>query len=201
MKTKLHSIRTKICAIITASVLITGLVLVFMYSFNVKNQLSAMAMHYTEDDTQAYGELLDMQAQDEGEDATLSVDNLKSQLADVSLEGMETSYAYVVSKEGTMLYHPTPEKIGQPVENSVVKGIVSDLEAGNSVENGVVSYDFNGTRKYAGTYVSKVANYILIITVDEDEIFQGVNAVNYTGIVLMVVLAVIFIVISLIIQV
>ena len=43
------------------------------------------------------------------------------------LNGVESSYVYVVSSNGTMLYHPTKEKVGEPVENAVVKGLVENI--------------------------------------------------------------------------
>ena len=46
------------------------------------------------------------------------------------MKGYDSSYAYLVAKDGVMLYHPTADKIGQPVENAVVKGVVADLQAG-----------------------------------------------------------------------
>ncbi|MBR1914282.1 MAG: hypothetical protein IJ827_05620, partial [Lachnospiraceae bacterium] len=46
-------------------------------------------------------------------------------IGDIKLETCSTSYAYAVNKSGTMLYHPTPEKIGQPVENEAVKSLVA----------------------------------------------------------------------------
>ncbi|MCR5746738.1 MAG: hypothetical protein K6G03_03435, partial [Lachnospiraceae bacterium] len=51
-------------------------------------------------------------------------------IGDIKLESCETSYAYAVNKSGTMLYHPTPEKIGQPVENAAVKSLLAELAKG-----------------------------------------------------------------------
>lgn len=81
---------------------------------------------------------------------------------------MDTSYAYLVSSDGTMLYHPTQDKVGSAVENSVVKGLVADLQAGQHPQDAVVSYDFNGAIKYAG-YSILSDNSILVITADESE--------------------------------
>ena len=36
-------------------------------------------------------------------------------LKDIKMDGIDSSYAYLVSSDGTMLYHPTAEKIGQSV--------------------------------------------------------------------------------------
>ena len=43
-----------------------------------------------------------------------------------------------------MLYHPTADKIGKPVENSVVKGVISKLKSENRPQPEVVQYNFNG---------------------------------------------------------
>ena len=62
-------------------------------------------------------------------------------LSNVTIKDVAGSYAYMVSPTGTMLWHTNPEKIGQPVENAAVKGIVADLAAGKAVENGSVLYE------------------------------------------------------------
>ncbi|MCR5747872.1 MAG: methyl-accepting chemotaxis protein, partial [Lachnospiraceae bacterium] len=90
----------------------------------------------------------------------------------------ETSYAYAVNKSGTMLYHPTPEKIGQPVENAAVKSLLAELAKGVIPEPGVIEYEFKGKMKYAAYYVQPLSNNILIITVDESDIFAPINATS-----------------------
>ncbi|MBQ8668082.1 MAG: hypothetical protein IJ526_14680, partial [Lachnospiraceae bacterium] len=72
-----------------------------------------------------------------GEDGSVNLNRL---LNSVQILGVEGSYAYMVSPTGTMLWHPNAEKIGNPVENAAVKGIVEDLKAGKTVENGSVLY-------------------------------------------------------------
>ena len=96
-------------------------------------------------------------------------------LADVKVEGYESGYAYLVDVSGTMLYHPTKDKIGKPVENTVVKGIVKDLEDGKEVTPTVITYEFKGAQKYAGYYVSPTTKNILVVTLDKDEVFAPVD--------------------------
>ena len=79
----------------------------------------------------------------------LDYDGYANNLSDVKLEGMGSAYMYVVQKDGTMLYHPTKEKVGQPVENAVIKGVVQQLQDGKKPGTAVVEYDFNGTTKYS----------------------------------------------------
>ena len=97
-------------------------------------------------------------------------------LADISMEGIDSSYAYLVDTDGTMLYHPTAEKIGQPVENAVVLGVVAELAKGQVPVNETVTYDFKGVTKYAA-YAITANRQIVVVTADEDEIMKPLNQI------------------------
>ena len=97
--------------------------------------------------------------------------NYDSLIGNIKIDGAESSYAYMVAPDGTMLWHPTPEKIGQPVENAAVKGIVSDLQAGKTVEAGYVIYDYKGAKKLAGYDFTNTGN-IVLVTADYDDIVR-----------------------------
>lgn len=97
---------------------------------------------------------------------------------DMSMEGVSSAYGYLVDSDGTMLYHPTADKIGKSVENEVVKGVVSQLQSGNVPKNAVVTYDFKGTTKYAA-YALTSDHKIVVMSADKDEIMEPVsNMVN-----------------------
>ena len=92
-------------------------------------------------------------------------------LGNITIDGVEGSYAYMVSPDGTMLWHPNTEKIGQPVENAAVKGIVADLSAGKTVEDGFVVYDYKGAFKLAGYSFTDTGN-IVLVTADYDKLIK-----------------------------
>ncbi|MCR4685672.1 MAG: hypothetical protein K5649_09425 [Lachnospiraceae bacterium] len=96
-------------------------------------------------------------------------------LGNIKIDGVEGSYAYMVSPDGTMLWHPTPEKIGQPVENAAVKGIVADLSAGKTVEDGFCIYEYKGALKMAGYSFTRDGN-IVLVTADYDKLIK----IDYT---------------------
>ena len=96
-------------------------------------------------------------------------------MGDIEMKGIESSYAYLVDENGAMIYHPTAEKIGQSVENEVVKGVVSQLQAGNKPEDAVVTYDFNGAIKYAA-YAVTSNNKIVVVSADQGEVLETVNS-------------------------
>ena len=110
-------------------------------------------------------------------------DHLEDLLSGVGIAEMESSYFYVVSADGTMLYHPTKDKIGQPVENSLILGVVDDIADGNIPEPTLEEYTYNGTGKYASYYVIGDGEAILVLTVDEDDILATVNSAFYTAVI------------------
>ena len=95
-------------------------------------------------------------------------------LGNITIDGVEGSYAYMVAPDGTMLYHTNTEKIGQPVENAAVKGIVADLQAGKTVENGSCAYEYKGSDKIAGYAFTNSGN-IVIVTADKDKMMAGLD--------------------------
>ena len=98
-------------------------------------------------------------------------------IGEIEISGVAGSYAYMVSPDGTMLYHTNPEKIGQPVENAAVKGIVADLQAGKTVPNGSCAYEYKGAYKIAGYAFTNSGN-IVIVTADKDVMMAGVNSMK-----------------------
>lgn len=179
----LHSVRIKLAALVAIAILAVGTIMIFLYSPNVKKELTKMAQHYLNDLVLSYGLVIDDEIEMQGKENALDLEGLTKHLAGVGMEGMETSYIYVVAPDGTMLYHPTAEKVGQPVENEVVKGVTQDIAKGKWNESETVSYEFKGATKYAAYYVNENADYILIVTVDEDEIFQPIEKINMIGVV------------------
>lgn len=118
------------------------------------------------------------------ENTASTIENIPSELATaeeyakvvsaIKLEGLSTSYAYLVAEDGTILYHPTESKIGQPVENSAIVDVVSKLQAGQSIENAAIQYEYNGGTKYAA-YVTTSQNMLVVVTVDHAELVAPVN--------------------------
>lgn len=169
------SMRTKILILLAvAMICITGSSLMFSIP-KTRENISSVTQSYMLSEAKAYGQLLEKTIQLEGSDLSASVDELKDTFATVQIHGMDTSYLYLVSADGTMLYHPTADKIGKPVENAVVTSIVQDLKNGIKDEPACVTYEFKGNNKYAAFYVDTASSFILVITADESDAFAPVN--------------------------
>ncbi len=159
---------------------------------NSKSQIKETTLNYLFDVTESSGQRLDEKIAVDGVDASLTAENLEAMFGKVGIEGLSSSYAYIVSADGTMMYHPTASKIGEPVSNDVVKGIVADLKNNKKVAPAVVEYLFNGAMKYAATYVGSNSEFILVISADEVEVLANCNSIMWTAIIIAAILVVFF---------
>lgn len=152
---------------IVISIIVSMAVTLPNYSSNMEAQLeSNMENVYT-----AYGTLIDTYIKENKQFTEAEAAKL---LKDINVGGIDSSYVYLVSKNGTMVYHPTKDKIGKPVENSVILDVISKIKDGNIPKNEVVEYDFKGVTKYAGYYISPVDNSILVISADKSEMLKPI---------------------------
>lgn len=144
----------------------------------IRSTMVSTVQGYMHDTAEANGKILDIEVQSYGTNVGLSANKLDELFRDVKIENVDSSYAYVVSADGTMLYHPTADKIGKPVENEVITKVVGELKEGKIPESDVTSYEFKGAMKYAGYYVNPDGEFILVISADEEDIFDSVNHVR-----------------------
>jgi len=121
---------------------------------------------------------VDLAISGKDKETILNSESLRQLVGNVGIADIDSSYAYVVGSDGIMLYHPTESKIGQPVENVVVSGVVKQIQGGSkNIESQVVDYEFNGDIKYAAYYVNAGADFILVISADENEIMQPITRI------------------------
>lgn len=180
IKKAFSSLASKIIITITVLVLFTGLAIILTYAPRVKKEIKGVNSSYMMDLSAAFGRTIETELAMDGAEI-LTPEMLTLFLQGTGLDGIESSYVYVVAPDGTMLYHPTAEKIGQPVENEAVKKTVAKIEAGQKVENEVIEYEYKGINKYAGVYVNEGQDFILVVTADEEEFFEELNAINRKG--------------------
>lgn len=192
-KKKIYSIKTKITSLTIGIVVCVAALLLVVLISNGRKQIVNVTQNYLLDIAEVYGKELEGQ-----EDRLSDQGYLANLLNGVGLQGISSSYAYLVDAEGTMLYHPTADKIGKSVENSVVKSLVQDLKAGKNVAANVVTYDFKGAVKYASYYVSSTNAYILVISADEAEVLKPIRYMAIQGIIITCIIAVLAIVIGLV---
>lgn len=167
---------TKIIAMVILAIVTSNVICMVFILESSKKQITDSTKHTMIDVINTTSKIVENEISNvDAED--LDYDEYAKSLSDVKLEGMDSSYVYVVKNDGTMLYHPTKEKVGQPVENAVIKGVVQQLQDGKNPGTAVVEYDFNGTTKYSAYTILNNEN-ILVLTADESEALAGITTVT-----------------------
>lgn len=174
-----QSIKSRISLLLIFCIIGATAALLFLILPKVKNNIKNLTQNYLYDITVSTGEKIELAISESNKETILEAESLKQLAGSTGIKGVSSSYAYVVGSDGTMLYHPTESKIGQPVENAVVSGVVQEIQTGKkNITPEVVDYEFNGVIKYAAYYVSDDASFILVISADEDEIMQPITNIT-----------------------
>lgn len=199
------SIKTKIGFMVLAFVVCTFFITEFNILVPSRANLTELNQNYLFDMAKQTGLLLDEEIENLGYEAAIQYDELTKIFSGIGLKGVDSSYAYVVSADGTMMYHPTESKVGAPVENEVIAKVVAELQAGNKPDTEVVNYLYEGLSKYAAYYITDDSQAIVVVTADEDEIMDGqtqliLRATNGGILMLVVALVVMYIACSIMIN-
>ena len=175
-----HSMKTQFIAVVllVAAVIVTLYTLMIMPG--VKSNIRNIYSNYLLDLSISYGrEMEDAMALNA--DLLSSTEDVQKILQEVNIEGAKTAYAYLVDFNGTMLYHPTAEKIGESVENEAVKKMLKEIQSGSIPKPETVQYVFQGAKKFAACYTSE-DQFILVVTADDTELLAPATALEQRGI-------------------
>ena len=146
---KLNSITGKVVSLVSVSMIVVVCIVMLIVIPKAKSNLFKQTEDYMVDLAKITGDEIDTIKAERGSAVALNASTLGRIVGDIAVRDISSSYTYIVSGDGTMLYHPTPEKIGQPVENDAVKQIVSQIEQGEIPEPDLIKYDFKGVKKIA----------------------------------------------------
>lgn len=184
----------KIIVMVILAVIVSNVICMVFILESSKKQITDSVKHTMVDVVNTTSKIMENEISNSGVD-DLDYDGYANNLSDVKLEGMDSAYMYVVQNDGTMLYHPTKEKVGQPVENAVIKGVVQQLQDGKKPGTTVVECDFNGTTKYSAYTILNNEN-ILVLTADESEALAGITTVTGVAVGIIAIVVLIAIIIS-----
>ena len=196
----IHSMRTKIMLLVQIGALCSCLMVLQMTVPRAEEELTTLTQNSMLSLVEAYAAGMETEITEyQQHGRTLDYEAYEGILANAKMEGVESSYAYMVSPDGTMLYHPTESKVGEPVENEVIKDVIAKIKAGTTPEPEVVGYEFDGKVKYASYYVL-FTNDVIVISADEEEVLSGIKTMMvHSGegmLVVMILLAVVIFIVT-----
>lgn len=117
---------------------------------------------------------------------TVPVESFTSELASVKLQNTESSFAYLITPLGYIIYHPDMEYIGQITGEEIIR---DQITQGNVV-SAVVHFDYEG-EKIAGLATSTTNGWTLIIQADKSELLEPVNDTAVKSIVICILIAIV----------
>ena len=191
----IHSISAKIALLVFVALICTNAFLIWSVASSTSEHVSQMVQNYMVSESKLARGLVNDGMQQMGSENALAATYLHNRIGDVGVTGLKSSYTYVVGSDGTMLYHPTEDKIGKPVENQIIKDVVAKLaEDPDQVEDKFVSYEYKGEQKYAAYAVVGQGQALVIITADESDVLGETNSIRndiikFSLIIMVVVLA------------
>ncbi len=181
----LPSIKHYVLILMAASMIIVSVVLIEMAVSSFSKEERRLVKNNMIQLSESYGQLIDSYLKMYN---TMSTPVATGMIGDVKIDGVPSSYMYLVGADGNMVYHPTAEKIGQPVENDVVKGLREQLQNGIVPAPALIEYKFKGAMKLAAYYITENGdNMILVITADEDDVLAPINKFKRTAIITLII--------------
>ena len=192
-KTKSFSLGliTKILLFVVVTLIVMTSVLTIITVRKAADTINDNISEHMLDQVIAYGDFLEKEISE----GPLSYDDYNKILAKVKVSGYPSSYAYIVDKEGTMMYHPTADKVGNPVSNDVVKGLVAGLAQGKRPAPECVTYIFKDAWKFA-SYVILSDDSILVLTMDQSELDGSITSFRNTSMLFGFIIGAVLIIIS-----
>lgn len=175
-RTGIHSMKYSVVLLVLIAILVSVISLMLIIVPTASSALTSMTESYIRDVCDTSGRTIDDSLTRNGT-IILNYDYLGNIVGNVRINDLESSYAYVVDAEGTMVYHPEKSKVGQPVENAVIKDVIARLANGEDVPNELVTYDYHGATKYAAYYVAANKAAVLVVTADQNDILSSRNQI------------------------
>ena len=110
---------------------------------------------------------------------TVPAQYITNELSKTKLRNIKSSFAYLISPDGYIIYHPKNETIGMLTTNKIIKDVMAQIKAGKTPEAQAVTYDDGNSVKYASYSVSGLNHWIVVLTADQKELLDPIdNMVN-----------------------
>lgn len=107
----------------------------------------------------------------------------------IKLQGIDSSFAYLISPQGYFIYHPDSEVIGKITGNELIRGF---LEQGN-VASAIGRFHYDGSDKVIGLATSASNNWMLVIQANESDVLAPINKLTMISLLVLVVVLVVLI--------
>ncbi len=194
----IHSIYAKILILVVISIVAFFILNIAFIIPEAKDTIQDVNEHNMQDIATLSAVIVDKEIDLQGAE-NVSYEDLKPLFDGKGLNGISSSYVYVVNAEGTFLYHKKPDKIDTLVANAQIKQLLKDIPTGNYEPYAIVKYkDENKVSKYSAYHVIESVGWVAVCVADEKDIMAEINAIRNIGILVSIVVAIIVLAIGII---
>lgn len=175
---RLSSIKTKVAFVLLFSIILTILLGLGTTIPSIWSNTATITENYMRDLTDSYGKILNQNLIVSA--MNMNADRLGATFGEAGLKGMDSSYFYIINAEGSIIYHPNSEMLGQKPDIPAITNILKEIETvepGSAPEPGSFRYTYEGSDKRASYFVTEKYNVTVVLCADEAEIFATLNSV------------------------
>ena len=174
----IHSIYVKILVLVVISIF-AFIVLNIAYIIpRAKQTIKTVNEHNMQDLATLCGELVELEIKDKGAE-NITYETLTPILEGRGLNGVDSSYIYVINEEGTFIYHRKPDKIDTKVTNAAINELLTQIPSGNYVAADISHYtDENGVVKYSAYQVIGDTGWVAVCVADDTEMMAEINSIR-----------------------
>lgn len=153
---RLSSIKAKVSFVLLFSIVLTIFMGLGTTIPSIWSNTASITENYMRDLTDSYGQILNQNLIVSA--MNMSGERLGVTFGEAGLQGMETSYFYIINAEGNIIYHPNPDMLGKPVDIPAIVGImeqIKEIEPGSAPEPGTIRYTYEGAAKRASYIIRR----------------------------------------------
>ena len=183
---KSRSIVTRIASLVYISIFATVILIALLVVPYVSKTLQSNTKSTMSDVVKTLGESC-------GKNVVLTKVALRNALKGARIEGLSTSYMYIIDSDKNYAWHPDENKIGSKVDVPVIEGIVDKMlnKGGGSKNCGFVDYKYKGRNKTASYLTSNTGAFTLVLCCDKSEINAPVRKVYARSAIAIIIVVVI----------
>lgn len=177
--------------------IITSIFLTTYLVMRSQNEIKKTMNNYMSAMAESEGIGIEDLIEEAGKEKILSYEGAKDYCYDIFLTDVDSSFCYLVAADGTVLYYPEEEKIGQQVESEAIARVCQDIQNGKEVKPGVATYTEGGVEKYAAYYIGNDNSFVVVIAADSSDILYESNRIMTNGVFMAIAAVIVFGIIAL----
>ncbi|WP_051524698.1 methyl-accepting chemotaxis protein [Pseudobutyrivibrio sp. MD2005] len=194
----IHSIYVKILSLVVISIVVFFVLNIAFIIPRAKATIQSVNEHNMQDLATLCNEIVEQEIEANGVE-NVNYELLKPILDGRGLNGIESSYVYVINEEGTFIYHKKPDKIDTKVTNAVINELLTKIPSGNYDAADISRYkDENGVIKYSAYQVMKSTGWVTVCVADDKEIMAEINSIRNLGLIISLIVSIVVLLIGII---